>query len=152
MEKKPAIEFYKRVRKSRNCWEWAGAVNSNGYGKFYYQRKQFLAHRYILCGEEKGIDGRYVLHTCDNRLCVNPKHLYFGTQTQNMIDRVNHGTVIRGEQVKGSKLTKVQVMEIISAKKNGENTEELARQYGVHKHHINRIARGTRWQWINVLV
>ena len=71
------------------CHEWQSTLSRHGYGKFWFAKKQTPAHRvsYILqIGEIP--DGLWVLHKCDNRKCVNPKHIYIGNAKQNAHDKV----------------------------------------------------------------
>jgi hypothetical protein len=72
----------------RGCWQWQGSLNAKGYGWFYYPPRN-MVHAHIVAWElYKGSrQGLYVLHTCDNPGCVNPGHLYLGTQQDNVRDR-----------------------------------------------------------------
>lgn len=81
--------FWARVaRDGDGCWEWLASRSAHGYGYFYYQSKVYKAHRLSYTLENGSIpEGLSVLHRCDNPPCVNPKHLYAGTQTDNMRDR-----------------------------------------------------------------
>ena len=80
------------VNVSSGCWLWFGIVNKKGYGKFRLSGKFVGAHRAayeLFKGEIPS--GKWVLHTCDVPNCVNPEHLYTGTQSDNERDKVSRG-------------------------------------------------------------
>lgn len=85
--------FWAKVEKSENCWNWKAAKNNNGYGLFGISKgKLQTAHRYSYELHKGPIPkGSLVLHSCDNKLCVNPDHLRLGTQAMNVHDQFTHG-------------------------------------------------------------
>lgn len=137
---------------SNGCWEWAAAKSSNGYGRWSCQeigyRDGISSHRasWIL-HNGKIPNGLFVLHKCDNKCCVNPEHLFLGTQADNMKDRdrKGRGVIVIPNQAKGdadssSKLTDVQVYEIRCLRASGYKLKELSEKYVVTQTHISRIA------------
>ena len=121
------------------CWYWTGATFNTGYGKIGFRDKQLTTHRlsYIINNGEI-INGLQVLHSCDNRLCVNPNHLFLGTIQDNMKDMVLKGrqNKAKGENHGHAKLTNSQVYEIRNFK---GNQKDIAKKYGVTQQTISKI-------------
>lgn len=89
--------FLAKVNKTDTCWLWTASVRgSSGYGAFRIGRKIYSAHRvsYKLFKGEIPI-GLLVCHACDNRMCVNPEHLFLGTYSDNMKDCSKKGRINR---------------------------------------------------------
>ena len=131
------------------CWEWTGKVNKNGYGELRIpsgtsHRKQARAHRIsykIYNPEWEGAE--CVLHTCDNRRCWNPAHLFLGTNADNVEDMVSKGRNRRGSLHQFSKLTDERVGIIRSS---SESAKKLAKIFGVSASAIDLCRQRKTWR------
>lgn len=95
---KSALErFLDKVNKTPTCWLWTGSANAGGYGNFMDRPgKNMTAHRWSLInlGKTPVPKGMVVCHTCNTPRCVNPAHLYAGTNSDNMKDRSRSGKCV----------------------------------------------------------
>jgi len=135
-----------------SCWEW-GLSKSNGYGRVGVGGRLFRAHRlsFMLLSQPHEMtnipNGRYVLHSCDNRGCVNPTHLFLGTHQDNMDDMVKKGRRHKmvGSGFKHAKLKEGDIPAIRERCNQGEMQKDVARDYGVTASRISEIICGKRW-------
>lgn len=131
------------------CWIWMGATTNAGYGKISVLGKLQLAHRAAYLAASGEIDDSLmVCHVCDVRSCVNPNHLYQGTQLQNVADSINRMKFAFGSKNGQSKLTEENVIEIREMLANGGNILEIAERYKVGHHCIREIKSSKRWSWL----
>lgn len=140
-----AFERNFREGPSDKCWEWTGSRWSNGYGRFCRPRYS-IAHRVsweLYCGEIP--DGMNVLHRCDNPCCVNPSHLFLGTDLDNMRDKVAKERSARGEQHGRAFLTEDAVRRI---RDDHQAQRKIATEYGVSQSTVSRIKHGEQWGWL----
>lgn len=93
------------IKDNDSCWEWQASFRKNGYGAFKTKDKTHGAHRlaYELTNGPITEENMMVCHICDNRACVNPNHLFLGTQSDNMLDAYDKGRLVIPEGTKFEK-------------------------------------------------
>lgn len=144
--------FWNMLQKTDGCWPWTGSRNKKGYGNLMVDRpRTMLAHRFswtIHNGEIPA--GMRVLHRCDNPPCVNPAHLFLGTEADNAADRKAKGRNgdIRGEKHHAARLTNEIVLRIIA---DTRPHAAVAREYGVRPQTIYSIRLGKSWRHVTGL-
>lgn len=90
--KEITARFFEKVNKTETCWTWTGPTNGKGYGLIEIEGKKILTHRWSYEHHKGQIpDGLLVCHECDNPPCVNPSHLWVGTQKDNVRDAIDKG-------------------------------------------------------------
>lgn len=149
----------------QSCWSWSGPVNGSGYGGIFFEGRPQGAHRVAWQLEYGPIpQGMLVLHTCDNRRCCNPTHLFLGTQRDNIRDCQAKGRANddakghRGSAHVGAKLTEADVEAIREATKDWRPGRDpvtgryrpspikaIAKQYGVSLPIIYQVVRRKIW-------
>lgn len=150
-----AVRFWAKVDRSpgpNGCWTWIGTRSSDGYGSIGRGGKgggMVAAHRAAWEMTYGPIpDGLKVLHNCpdgDNPSCVNPAHLFLGTNADNSADMVAKERQARGERVAGAVLTEVAVSTIRAAYAQGATQRALAHEYGVSSDSIWRVVHRKTW-------
>lgn len=143
--------FWAKVEKRgpNDCWLWTASKDRHGYGTFQLNGKPRKAHRLSWVLSNGPVpDGLCVCHSCDVRLCVNPSHLWAGSNKANTVDMVAKGrnVTLRGEEASWSKLTNEEVVAIKSTV--GVSQRKMARQYGVCQTMISKIRLGDRWRHV----
>lgn len=156
----PAARFWAKVNKSGDCWLWTANSGRRGYGRFGYNGRTQQAHRVawqLTHGPIK--DGLCVCHSCDVPACVNPAHLWLGTQDENVSDRdkkgrhfsptgERHGSRTqpesrpRGEAHANAKLTTEQV---IAIRADTRSLRLVAADYGIGQQTVCKIKKGQSW-------
>ena len=124
------------------CWEWKLKVRNNGYARVTYKRKSWYAHRLSYLAFNGILDNSLdVCHSCDNRKCVNPAHLWQGTRKDNMQDAVEKGRQAKGDQLPQTKIHGETLKEVLKMAKGGVMYKDIAHKYNVTTSCIGRIAR-----------
>lgn len=148
--------FWNKVVKTDGCWNWAGATNGRGvagvaYGllKIPNTRKNTTAHRFSYALHNGPITSdQWVLHKCDNPLCVNPDHLFLGDAAANAADMDAKGrrkcSPRRHEQNGRAVLDgdKVKVLRLLHGK---FGLSALSKIFGIGKSQVHRIVTNQQW-------
>ena len=139
------------VRGPDDCWEWT-AFKDRGYGVFGVfgvTGGPQGAHRVSAHLAGMKIEGLYVCHHCDNPCCVNPNHLFVGTNADNMRDKMQKGRGAKGESAGPAKLTADQVLEMRALYATGRWTQKgLADRYSVSPEQVCNIVNRKQWKHI----
>lgn len=158
--------FLKKIIFPKNtdeCFEWNAGKDRDGYGQFHiHNNKQIKSHRFSYRLVNGKFDEKLVIcHSCDNPGCVNPNHLFKGTQIDNIKDRHNknrdafgnkNGSIrhperlVRGSNHHKSKITEDDVLNIRKIYRNKMSTQRnLAKKYKVSISTIGRIIHMDAW-------
>lgn len=144
--------FWERVAKSDECWIWSGGkrgVPPRQYGIAWDGTRDVSAHRRsyeLMVGPIE--EGQEVCHRCDTPLCVRPDHLFLGTRSDNMRDKVqkDRHNPVRGSRNSRSKLNEAQVFDIRVRFAAGDiSQQQLANEYQVARSLVGMIVRGEVW-------
>lgn len=145
--------FFKKVKKTKTCWLWKGAptkTRAGGYGRMMVDGVVHRTHRLSWLIKNGYIPkGLLILHRCDVRACVNPKHLFLGTPQDNMSDMLKK---CRGNKAKGSHhgLSKLKEHDVIWIRKNATRftQREIADRFQVSQTMISLILLRKNWSHI----
>lgn len=146
-----AGRFWAKVDKQGDCWVWTGARSSGRYGSLAADGKNWRAHRLSYEIHNGPIpDGLYVCHSCDNPPCVNPEHLFLGTQRDNMGDMVQKGRLVApsGETHGMSRLNTSKVLAIRKARSAGQTLQSIASEHGVGISTIHSVVKRETWKHV----
>ena len=143
---------YIDIRGPRECWPWMGPIvrPSFPYGSLKLKvddvHTHVTAHRFMWLLEHPLDDlPESVCHRCDNSLCMNPLHLFAGTQADNVRDCITKKRYSRGETHATARLTEAQVQSI---RVDERTHKEIAKQYGIGLKYVGSIRRRRWWKWL----
>ena len=157
-QRRPLLERFQEkfeINEETGCWEWTGSLHGKkGYGSVWANGRPGKAHR-VSWELHKGTipEGLQVLHKCDNPKCVNPEHLFLGTNADNVRDKIEKGRHLIGEQDGNAKLKEQEVVAIKEILRRHPPRRGwhhgvqsfLARWFGVTSSLISDIYRGNNW-------
>ena len=158
LNEKELIRFWSYTKKKSidECWEWNSYKSSGGYGGFYLHNKQMKAHRvsWIIHNgpiPETDSNGNRicVCHKCDNPSCVNPNHLFLGTDLDNMKDRDNKGRRIPFRPIgnkNGNAVIDIQTIKLAEQMLNdGAKNIDVAKSLNISEALTSNIKNGDHW-------
>lgn len=130
------------------CWIWQRATSGNGYGWLRINGKMVLAHRHSYERKAGLVPGKlYILHRCDNPNCVNHRHLFLGTSSDNTQDCITKNRFVNnaGENHGMSKLTESQVLKI---RTDNRLHKIIAREHNISRPSVSMIKSRRTWRWL----
>lgn len=131
------------------CLLWLGGRMGGGYGQIWAHGRTYAAHRFAYEQFVGPIPrGMNVCHRCDNPACVNPGHLWLGTQKENLADAFAKGRrrFAAGEKAARAKLTAEDVRSIRLQVREGRRQDALAKEFGVTGGCISHVVTGRTWR------
>lgn len=132
-----------RTRDDGECMVWTGARNHDGYPLARIGKSVRKVHRLVAELTHGGTAGKCVCHSCDNRSCIAPGHLFVGTNAENVADKVRKA---RQARVHGPrKLTMADASAVRACRALGSTVASLAKEFDVSVRQIQRILSGARW-------
>lgn len=133
------------------CWNWTGRLFQGGYGVFKcaaIQKRGMNASRGSWIVHYGAIPaGKFVCHTCDNRKCVNPEHLFLGSPQDNVADMVAKGRNSRGSGRPQTKQTAETVAAMKEMRGQGCSYQHIAIKFGISKSGAFQIINGLSWKY-----
>jgi HNH endonuclease len=141
------------AKATNKCIEWPFAQDGHGYGVIHDIRQKRIRKAYAVSFElHNGIsvsEGMEVCHNCpdgDNKLCINPRHLFMGTHQNNMQDAADKGLMAKGTEMPNAKLNDDKIRQIRSIQ--GITNTEIARRFGIAHQYVTKILRREVWKHV----
>ena len=130
------------VRGLDECWNWKGCTYNGGSGSFVWRGKGRGTNRvaWEIANGQDAPDDKDVCHSCDNRLCVNPRHLWLGTTSDNMVDmhlKGRHPVCLSPDRVR-------EVRRLLKTMRQVDVAKEMKLKHGV----VSRIASGRTYRFV----
>ena len=142
-------KFWSKANKKpieKDCWIWGGKIYPGQYGRSVWEGVTTGAHRISWIIKFGPIPkNQFVCHHCDVRSCVNPSHLFLGTNRENILDAKIKGRMNRGESNCNAKLNERTISVIFNLVKKGLTQQAIANHIGISREGAGKVIRGDRW-------
>jgi hypothetical protein len=151
--KTPLEAYESNVIKNNDneCWGWKGKDNGKCYGILSYKPEPWAIHRYSYTIHNGIIpNGMYVLHKCDNPICSNPKHLFLGTNLDNINDMLQKGRNAKGEMLPHTSINSETALIIKEMLSFDKRMIDISRQLKVGYSLVNAIKRNNSWKHVQL--
>jgi hypothetical protein len=145
----PEERFWSKVDKTKDCWNWIGYCQPKGYGQVGFEGRLLLAHRVSWFYKHGVFPNKILMHSCDNRKCVNPDHLREGTCKENSEDMVLKGRSARGTKARAAKLDEQKVIEIRKKLDLGVRNIQLCSEYDISPSVVSMIKSKKIWKHVS---
>ena len=134
-----------------HCRLWKGWKDEGGYAKIFYKDRDWKGHRllYALANNYWPEDHEKANHDCDQPLCVNPDHIYMGSQADNMRDMRERGRMPVGEDRPNSKLKARDIPRIRRLAAEGVGRQKIADMFNVGRTTINDVVNRRTWTCVD---
>ena len=145
-----ALRFFSRIVPEPNsgCWLWDGFCTHQGYGRMSVGRRSIGAHRVSYALHRGNPGSAHVCHSCDVPPCVNPDHLWLGTNKQNMVDASAKGRIAHGVRSATAKLRECDVVEMRRMRAAGATYRGIAKAFGVVHGTARHACVGKFWDHV----
>ena len=148
-----AERFWEKVdvRGIDECWPWIGSIDTRGYGSIGadggkpLRRAHRVAYELTIAPIPPGL---VVCHTCDNRACVNPRHLFVATQRDNVLDMIRKGRRYSSAGDRNPRV-KLRLDQILAIRRDPRSTREILAEYGIAKSTLRSIKRREIWRHLS---
>lgn len=134
------------------CIEWQMGICKDGYAQLAVSYKHQYVHRLVATMFYGEPNGRFALHSCDNRPCINPDHLRWGTHQDNTDDRINRNrhvsNAVKGIDHPRAKLDEADVIELRRLIAAGLSQRKVAKQFGLTQSTVYAIVHRKIWKHI----
>lgn len=129
-------DYWNKVNKdtSTGCWEWTGRLNQDGYGGFKMNHNEMHVHRWSMVFKGHEIKGLVVCHKCDNPKCVNPDHLFLGTQADNVKDMIAKGRYVKPQ-------SKLSAEDIVAIQQSTDSYSIIGKRFNISAPYVCSIKR-----------